>query len=222
MSQVRRKRGRKAKAMLPTELVHLKKNSWKLHWTTSTSISLGTPSCKRSWVKWKWIGQSCIQLNGCASCVFTLGPRLQGQQAPREGSSHGNGLRASWNTRELLKFQLTTCSVHIPLARASAMPRPKGKGQGHALHRNEAVAGVGVDAGRVQICNYTASSTLSYALFCLLHCIFHCLKWSNFMCVFPCVVFSFLFSFIQMLTEAPREAWIPHLPYDFFFDPWVI
>lgn len=104
------------KAMLLYALVHLKKNSRKFLSMTSTSISLHTPSCKGSQVNWKSVCQSWVQLCGCASCVFILGPRLKEEQVPWGGSSHGDVRRASRNTRRLLRFssKLALSTSHWP------------------------------------------------------------------------------------------------------------
>lgn len=110
------------------ELVHLKKNSPKFPLSDFYFHSLYTPRCKGSQVNWKSVCQSWIQLSGCASCVFILGPRLKGEQVPWGGSSTMmSGDDVSRNTRRLLRFHLKTCSVCIPLDRASAMASPKAR-----------------------------------------------------------------------------------------------
>lgn len=71
------------------------------------------------------------------------------------------------------------------------MASPKARDrEGYALSHNESMANV--DAGRVKIRNYTASSTLSHASFYLLHCLFNYLRLSN-VCICLLVMLCFHF-----------------------------
>lgn len=176
MSQVKRRRkGENRKVMLPAELAPLRKVFWKYYSAMSTSISLGIMVARKAGST----GSQRVKA-GFSSVLCFLGvhsgTQAERARVPREYPERG----ARRNTRGLLRFGLNChiiTSAHIPLARASAVGRPKPRDSDVLSPGGD--CGPGVGAGGEELPLYSLFSTPSHTSLPFLHRTFHYSKLPN-------------------------------------------